>query len=258
MRAWVVAGLLTGLATHAAACANPPPALVGAIAVSAGPTVSRAWYARPTTIYDHAILGRTTTAEILRLETTPMDADRCLTWTIAAGEGHVFEDTVPHIADLDDDGIGEVIAVRTSLTQGAQLAIYGLRGAAWTLLATTPYIGEPRRWLATIGVGDLDGDGRVEIAYIDRPHLVRQLRVWRFDGTELTEAYRVDGLTNHRIGDPAISGGLRTCGGVPEAVTATADWSRIVATRIVDGTAQMRDLGPNTGPAAFAAALTCP
>jgi hypothetical protein len=47
------------------------------------------------------------------------------------------------------------------------------------LLAATPHIGSANRWLAPIGAADLDGDGRVEIAYVDRPHLARTLRIWR-------------------------------------------------------------------------------
>ena len=36
--------------------------------------------------------------------------------------------------------------------------------------AATPFIGTPRRWLAPVGVADLDGDGRAEIAYVETPH----------------------------------------------------------------------------------------
>ncbi|MCF7697907.1 FG-GAP-like repeat-containing protein [Loktanella sp. M215] len=251
----VAAGLLACLATGAAACNAPRAAVVGEVAVAGGSAlVTRAWYADPTTDYDHAIFGRATTAQVLRAEVA--GADGCLILTAAAGDGHVFEDTAPRIVDLDGDGRAEVIAVRTSLTQGAQLALYGVRGDALAVLATTPYIGQARRWLAPVGGGDIDGDGRIEVAYIDRPHLDRVMRVWRFDGAALTEVYRIPGLTNHRIGDPVISGGFRTCGGVTETVTADAGWTRVMATRIVGGRAVMRDLGP-MGQGAFAAALRC-
>lgn len=222
-----------------------------------GADITRAWYAGPTAIYDHGILGDAIEAGFLHVTGDLATPTSCNDTAIAAGDGHVFEDTTARLADLDGDGRNEVIAVRTSLTQGAQLAIYGLRDGELTLLATTPYIGQTHRWLAPIGVGDIDGDGRVEVAYIDRPHLARVMRVWRFDGAGLTEAYKVAGLTNHRIGDPAISGGFRTCDGVTEAVTASPDWSRIMATRIDEGRALMHDLGPNTGPDAFADAMAC-
>jgi hypothetical protein len=71
-------------------------------------------------------------------------------------------------------------------------------------------IGQRNRWLAPIGAADLDGDGRVEIAYVDRPHLARTLRVWRSrPGGTLTEIATATGLTNHRIGEAFITGGIR-------------------------------------------------
>ena len=253
MRAGVAAGLLACLAAPVAACDTPRPFDFPASLVRGGADLAAAWFAGATTIYDHGILGDAVEAAMLTVQVQGRD---CPVVTVAAGAGHVFEDTAPRLADLDGDGRDEVIVVRSSLTKGAQLALYGLRDGALTLLAATPYIGQTHRWLAPVGAGDLDGDGRIEVAYIDRPHLDRVLRIWRFDGASLTEAYRVPGLTNHRIGDRTITGGIRTCDGGTEAVTADAGWSRVVATRIAGDRAVMRDLGP-MGPDALSAALRC-
>lgn len=258
MRIASTAAVLSIAAARAFACEVMPdesgPLQASFVNGDAGTDVVRAFYTSPTTEYDHGILGDA--IEAADLVVNGADADTC-GLRIAAGAGHVFEDAAPRLADLDSDGRTEVIAVRTSVTQGAQLAIYGLRDGDIALLAATPYIGQRNRWLAPIGAGDLDGDGLIELAYIDRPHLARMMRLWRFDGAQLTEAYRIDGLTNHRIGDPAISGGVRTCDGVAETVTASADWSRVIATRIENGKALMQDLGPNRGAESFAAALAC-
>ena len=260
MRLAATAAFFACLAADAVACrALPqPPAALGESLVSnqdAKADVNRAYFDGATSIYNHGVLGDAIEATHLHV-VGPENAASCGV-EIAAGEDHVFEDTAPRLTDLDGDGRSEVIVVRTSLTQGAQLAVYGMRNGALALLATTPYIGQTHRWLAPIGAGDIDGDGRTEFAYIDRPHLARVMRVWRFDGIHLTEAYQIAGLTNHRIGDTTISGGFRTCNGVSEVVTATADWSRLLATRISSGKALMRDLGPNTGAEAFVAALDC-
>ncbi|WP_386683104.1 FG-GAP repeat domain-containing protein [Loktanella sp. R86503] len=254
MRIAVAAGLLVMHADLAAACdsqPSPPAALAGSLVVASGGVISHAWYDDPTTIYDHGILGDAIEAATLRIATA---ADCNI--RVSAGAGHVFEDTAPRLADLDGDGSSEVIAVRSSLTQGAQLVVYGLRDGALVLLDQTPYIGQTHRWLSPIGAGDIDGDGRMEVAYIDRPHLARILRIWRFDGAALTEAYRVPDLTNHRIGEQEISGGFRTCDSVTEAIVAAPDWSRVLAVRIEAGKALMRDLGP-VGPGAFQQALAC-
>ena len=108
------------------------------------------------------------------------------------------------------------------------------------------------RSIATIA--DFDGDGLVELAYIDRPHLARLLRVWRFQDGALVEVAQAKGLTNHRFGDAAISGGIRDCGNGPEMITADAAWSRIVATRLVGGRIESRTVSENVD---FAAALDC-
>ncbi len=56
----------------------------------------------------------------------------------------------------------------------------------------------------------------------------------------LAETLRLPGLTNHRIGEAFISGGLRDCGAGAELVLASADWSRVML--VQDG--QATDLGP--------------
>ncbi len=158
----------------------------------------------------------------------------------------VFEDTAPRLADLDGDGLPEIIVVQSHQRLGAQLAIYRVAEGepGIDMVATTPFIGRPNRWLAPIGAADLDGDGVVEIAYVDRPHLARTLRVWRFETDQLTEIAALEGLTNHRIGEPFITGGIRDCGEGPEMITANAGWTQVMGTRIEGGTLTTRPLAP--------------
>ena len=165
----------------------------------------------------------------------------------------VFEDIAPRVVDLDGDGAPEVIVVETSLQYGARLSVYGATG----LIASTPHIGRSHRWLAPIGAADLDGDGNVEIAYIDRPHLARQLKIWRFKGGELTLVGERGGLTNHKIGQDYISGGIRDCGAGPQMITANADWSQIVASVFDGGQIRSADIGQHKGRNAFKRAMEC-
>lgn len=141
------------------------------------------------------------------------------------------------------------------MTEGAALVVYGLSGTTLTRTATPP-IGQRNRWLAPAAIADLDGDGLIEIAYVDRPHLAKVLRIWRYDGGTLHHVTDQPGLTNHRIGEETILGGLRTCDGAPEIITANADWSQVIATRLIDGSAQSRSLGRQS-PAAMRRALSC-
>jgi hypothetical protein len=119
-------------------------------------------------------------------------------------------------------------------------------------VASTAPIGRRHRWLAIAGIADLDGDGRVEVAYVDRPHLARMLRVVEFRKTpeawQITEDAAAPGHTNHRYGAAEIEGGVFDCGAGPEIITADTDWARVQATRLADGALTTRHLGAYTGP----------
>jgi len=192
-------------------------------------------YVDPTTRYDHGILGDSIEYGALEMQ---LRDGRSLRLTLP--ETSVFEDLEPRLIDLDGDGSPEIITIESSLKKGARLAIYGEKG----LIAATPHIGRTHRWLAPLGAADLDGDGTVELAYIDRPHLARVLRIWRFEDGKLVHLSDTSGLTNHRIGQDYISGGIRDCGSAPEIITVNADWSRIIATTFDGKRTNSQDIGP--------------
>ena len=222
-------------------------AISAATSLTAG--VQSAKYSEPTTRYAHGILGDAIEYGALVLTT---DAGAQL--TLRLPETRVFEDLAPRLIDVDLDGENEVVVIESSLSQGARLAIYDETG----LLSATPYIGRSNRWLAPLGAADLDGDGRVELAYIDRPHLAKTLRIWRFEDGALRHLADLPGLTNHKIGEDFISGGIRTCEGTPEIITANSAWTSIIATTFQGDGFKSRDLGPFTGPASLKAATRCP
>lgn len=256
--ALALVAMLPGL--DAAACEQPAwreTPYQDSIVVDAATTgtLDRAWYADPVTRYRHFVLGRHDEPATLWVYTE--ETVTACGFSLTLERPHVFEDVAPHLADLDGDGTNEVIVVRSHEAKGAQLAIYRWTGADLVLDATTPYIGTPNRWLAVVGAADLDGDGAIEIAYIDRPHLARTLRVWRYDDGSLAEVATLSGVTNHRIGERFISGGIRTCGAVPEMLMADARWSRVLAVRFQTGALSVVDLGAFRGPESFAAALDC-
>lgn len=211
-------------------------------------------YFDPTDEYGHGVLGDLKDGKGLTIRITANDGSgpgTCPTGVFLP-EGLVFEGVTPLVADVDPGGYPEVVVTESSVTQGARLSIYDRHGER---LASTPFIGQRNRWLSLIGAGDLDGDGRVEIAYIDRPHLAQVLRVWRYDKGRLTEVANAEGFTNHRIGWPFIEGGVRDCGQGPEMILASGDWSKIMAVRF-DGRLQARMLA-GYAPAMIGAAMEC-
>ncbi len=144
---------------------------------------------------------------------------------------HVFEDVEARVLDLDGDGRAEVLVVETDMAKGASLAVYDAEGK----VAATPPIGATHRWLAPLGIGDLDGDGLPEIAYVDRPHLAMQLVIMTYRDRKLTEVARLSGVSNHRIGESTISGGFRDCGQGGEVILANASWTQVMAVAMQGG-----------------------
>lgn len=227
-----------------------------AMAQDDAPVIEAARYAEPTTRYPHGVLGDDEEWGALVLDVT--DCAGCADGetgqvVIRLPEARVFEDVAPRLADPDADGLNEVIVVESDRGLGARLAIYDAEG----LVAATPFIGQAFRWLAPVGAADLDGDGRMELAYVDRPHLARTLRVWRLEGGALVELAALPGVTNHRIGETDIAGGIRDCGAGQEIIVADAGWSRLLAVTFDGAGLAARDIGPHDGRASFARALEC-
>ena len=226
------------------------PLLLLLLAAPALAQITGARYLDATSRYGHDILGTGNGAEWGALELTLKDGRR-LKFTLP--QSRVFEDLFPRLLDVDGDGDNEAVVIETSTRLGASLAIYDESGK----IAATPFLGRPQRWLAPLGAADLDGDGRIELAFIEKPHLAKILRVWRFADGRLTPVASLDDLTNHRIGENFISGGIRDCGQGPEIITADGNWRRVMATVLKNGRLRARDLGAFEGRASLAAALDC-
>ncbi len=246
----LVLGLWLGFSSAAEACRTSPShwgisngsyvvtpgCKSGLSSACPGQTVSSAWYSGETSRYAHGVLGDAIEYTQLSVHSSHPSADFCGTKSALLDDLHVFEDIAPRLVDLDRDQSAEIITVRSHAEKGAQLAIYADRdGYKLQLVAATPYIGRKNRWLAPAGAADLDGDGHIEIAYVDRPHLAKVLRIWRYENEALTEIATIPGLTNHKIGQNFISGGLRDCGNGPELVLANSDWTELVLVRHDDG-----------------------
>ncbi|MDX2485853.1 MAG: VCBS repeat-containing protein [Pseudodonghicola sp.] len=221
--------------------------------------VTGATYGTPTDRYRHGALGDPW--EWASLEVSFSRPRRCgpdqARASVVLPVNLVFEDVAPKLVDLDGDGEPEILTVESHRRLGARLAIYKHVSGQIRRVATTAHIGHANRWLAQIGAADLDGDGRMEIAYIDRPHLAKTLRIWRYEGGVLALVAEAPGLSNHRFADPTITGGLRDCGTGPEIITADADWHHVMASRLNKGRIESRALAHTPSPDGFAAALAC-
>ena len=94
--------------------------------------------------------------------------------------------------------------VRSYLDKGSALAVLRVSDGALGILAETPAIGQPSRWLNPVGAGDFDGDGRIEVAYVQTPHIGGILRIWRLQDGKLVELAKAEGFSNHAIGSRSL------------------------------------------------------
>lgn len=224
------------------------------LAMFASPAVAEgiasARFDAPTTRYAHGVLGDA--IEWGALEMTGISGK---VYRLILPENRVFEDTEPRVVDVDGDGAAEVVVVESDVSRGARLSVYDPDG----LVAANQFIGRPNRWLAPVGLGaaDLDGDGQVEFAYVDRPHLAKTLLIFRQDGARLMQVGALRGYTNHRIGEADIAGGIRNCGQGAELIVATADWSHVVAVSFDGSALSARELAVHQGRATFREAMAC-
>ena len=186
----------------------PPPDLGltplpdGGVAASGG-DIQRAWYIEPTERYGHGVLGDAIEAGGLAV----VAGSTGVIQTLLLDEADVFEDITPRIIDLDGDGRNEVVALQSSRTAGGSLAVYALRDDELRLLARTPSIGTPNRWLNVAAIEDFDGDGTRDIAVVETPHIGGELQLWSGASLLRGEA-RLGAATgdfsNHAIGSRAL------------------------------------------------------
>ena len=161
--------------------------------------VAGAWLIEPTRRYDHGVLGDGIEAGGLRAR---LRDGRELDYRLPPDS--VFEALRPWVIDLDGDGRDEIIVVRSTLDAGAALALYGVRDGKLVQRAATDPIGRPYRWLNPAGIGDFDGDGALEIAYVETPHIGGILHILSFEGGRLRREGTLHGFSNHAMGSRAL------------------------------------------------------
>lgn len=169
----------------------------------------RAWYAEPTKRYAHGILDDAIEAGSLIAE---WDGK---TYRYDLPDDSVFEDITPRLVDANGDGQLEILTIKSYLTRGSTIALYGIQDDTLVPLAEATPIGAPNRWLNPAGVADYNGDGRPEIAVIRTPHIGGILILYHWDGHSPTivELARKSGYSTHAIGSTELQ------------IALTADWN---------------------------------
>lgn len=179
--------------------ALPEGALPDGIAATGRGEIARAWLSEPNTRYDHGILGDK--IEAGALEIVARDGKHA---TVRLGSDAVFEDLRPRLVKLNGDGHDEIVVVKTYLKRGSSLAVIGERRGKYGIIAETPPLGAPHRWLDPAGIGDFNGDGKIDIALVRRPHAIGALELWSWSDGALRKTAELAGIANHIAGTRAI------------------------------------------------------
>ena len=161
--------------------------------------IREAWLTRPNQRYDHAILGDN--IEAGGLAVLLANKQRLETF---ADKNSVFEDRMARLVDLDGDGENEIVVVQTDIDHGAAIAVYGVHGQEIVKLAQSNPIGLSHRWLNPAVAADFNGDGVIELAWVETPHIGGILKIARLSGSGIKRKLEIiaelKGFSNHTIG----------------------------------------------------------
>lgn len=162
--------------------------------------ITTAWLAKPTSRYQHGVLGDQLEAAQLRIITR-----NGKTLNVELEQQRVFEDLQPRIVDLDGDNKDEVIVVESDENYGASLSVFGIKDNLLQRITATEFLGRPYRWLNPAGVGDFDGDGSLDIALVATPHIGGILRLYRYSSEGLSKFAEKRGVSTHSIGSTELN-----------------------------------------------------
>ncbi len=167
----------------------------GAALARANGNIRAAWFSDPTDRYRHNPFGGRHHPATLTVSTSDL-----LVLRLPLPKDSVFEDRKPRIVDVDGDGRDEVVVIRGYLHKGAALAVAVAQGRSLAIIAETPPIGRPFRWLNPAGFADFDGDGKTDIALVVTPHIGGILQIWTYRERRLIKLGSLEDVSNHVMG----------------------------------------------------------
>lgn len=195
---------------------------VGQVAVYANATDQR---------YSHGVLGDTLEAATLLVLDAREGRIRLLARVDLPGED-VYEGIAPFWADLDGDGVEDLVATVSNGSLGARLRAYLWDGAGIKQEADSPPIGQGNRWRHQLSAAPFGPAGQIEIAATLTPHIAGALEFFRFNGGSLERTATFPSLTTHALGsrnlDQAAAGDFNG-DGRPEVLAMDAARRAVVA-----------------------------
>ena len=149
----------------------------------------------PSSDYDHGIVGDALEARGVSIVTISEEPKAKQILSLPAQT--VIEGISAIWADLDGDGLREIIITQSNAQDGAQIAVYNNDGQ-W--LAASDPIGLAYRWRHQMAVAPFGPNGEMELASVFTPHIGGIVEFMQLDGEKLDVVARLAGYTSHVIG----------------------------------------------------------
>lgn len=160
----------------------------------------------------------------------------------------VFEGLFPLEADLDGDGVGEIVTTVSSAEGGSRLVVFGHGDdRVLRVIAESDSIGTKFRWLHQIAVAPFGPGAEIEIAVVRTPHIGGIVQFYRLVGDRLElVASRAGGYMSHVNGsrnlDQAVAGDFDGDGAVELVVPSRDQGSLIGLRRVGDSVEEVWEL----------------
>lgn len=171
--------------------------------IAGGRDVAWVWLGEATRRYPHGALGSPVHAGSVsaRVRSTT-GAWQTVEHRLALNR--VYEDRVPRLVDMDQDGRDEILLIEADVLRGAALVVLGVDlspdGPRLVERARSPFVGSSFRWLNPVGMADFDGDGHLDLASVTTPHIGGVLLLHHYRPPALLPFARALDVSNHRMG----------------------------------------------------------
>jgi hypothetical protein len=149
----------------------------------------------PSEVYGHAVLGDGLEAKAITFVDLSGADPQVRSFPVPAGQ--VVEGLAPIWADLDGDGVSEILVTLSDAREGARLSLFSAEGE---LIASGEPIGSGYRWRHQIAAAPIGPNGELEIIDVLTPHIGGVVEFFQLHGGNLVKVAEVPGYTSHVIG----------------------------------------------------------
>jgi len=192
----------------------------GLIAVYANATNER---------YVHAIMGDDIEGSSLVILNVVEDKLNIVAQVDLPGED-IYEGLSPIWADVNEDGVQDLITTISNSFEGAWMRAYIFDGENIISEVDSPSIGQGNRWRHQLAWGAFGANGEMQLASVLTPHIGGIVEFMQYTGTSLQIVGRQGGYSSHLIRsrnlDMAVAGDFDG-DGQPEIVVPSQDYTRI-------------------------------